>query len=76
MSDKGKNYYDVTWWESFSKKLSQFNKKRNSCCHPNPFNWQLLQELLDDEFKPDDPQIERTPKINGVFFESMIGTEL
>ena len=73
---KGDSEYSVPWWNSFDAKLKLFANKRNECCHPHWFKWDDMRQLLEYEFKDDGGDVDRNPKIGGVFYESEIGRKL
>ncbi len=73
---KGHSEYSVPWWNSFNAKLKSFVNKRNKCCHPQWFKWNDMRQLLGYEFKEDGDDVDRTPKIGGVFYESETGRKL
>lgn len=73
---KGGSEYSVPWWNSFNAKLKLFANKRNKCCHPHWFKWDDMRQLLEYEFKDDGGDVDRNPKIGGVFYESEIGRKL
>lgn len=73
---EGDSEYSVSWWNSFNAKLKSFAYKRNKCCHPQWFKWNDMRQLLEYEFKEDGDNVDRNPKIGGVFFESEIGRKL
>ena len=76
MSLRGETEYSAAWWNSFNDKLKSFAGKRNKCCHSAWFKWQDMQQLLKYEFKEDDSNVMRNPKIGGVFYESEKGKKL
>lgn len=73
---KGYTAYSTAWWKSFNAKLKLFANKRNKCCHPQWFKWNDMRELLSYEFKEDGSDVDRTPKIGGVFYECENGKKL
>lgn len=73
---KGYTAYSTDWWKSFNAKLKLFANKRNNCCHPQLFKWNDMRQLLSYEFKEDGADVDRTPKIGGVFYECKNGKKL
>ena len=73
---KGDLEYSVPWWNSYNAKLKSFVNKRNKCCHPQCFKWNDMRQLLEYEFMEDGENVDRTPKIGGVFYESEVGRKL
>lgn len=75
MEMMGKQIYDEKWWNSFVKKLRDFTKRRNKCCHSGLFTWEEQAYLLFNMFSNDSmlKEIKRTPKIGGIIFEGEIG---
>lgn len=76
MLRKGYTEYSAPWWNSFNAKLKSFANKRNKCCHPQWFKWNDMKQMLNYEFKTDGTDVERKPKIRGVFYESENGKRL
>ena len=60
------------WWDSFIKKLKQAKDERNSCCHPQKFEWEHVNQLIQYEFRETQ---EKSGKMGGIFFESEIGKQ-
>ncbi len=73
LMSKGQREYASEWWNSFLDKLRCFGHERNMCCHSQLLTWADMEKLLDYEFREDANDVERSPRIGGVFFESEKG---